>query len=86
MVDSFRNWSEILDYKLQSTEERIKFLRETFAMFGVPERVLSDIEAQLTYIEFKNLGKGYAVEHFTISIDHPRMVKLNGLLTLSKVH
>lgn len=71
IVDSFTKWGEVSMSKVATTEHLIAFLRETFARFGIPLKLISDNEAQFTSDKFERFLAVNGIKHILIAPQHP---------------
>ena len=72
IVDSHTKWPEIFKCKKPTATTTINVLKDLFARFGVPEKIVSDNGTQFTGSDFRNFCKSLTIEHVTTSPYHPR--------------
>ena len=76
IVDAHSKWAEVFPTSSTTSASTIRMLSETFARFGVPDRVVSDNGPQFTSDEFKTFVKINGIMHTTSAPYHP---STNGL-------
>ncbi len=75
-VDAYSKWPEVFLMKSTTVSKTIEHLRQMFAMYGLPEQVVSDNGPQFTSEEFAEFLKQNGVKHITSAPYHP---STNGL-------
>ena len=71
VVDSHSKWMDAIEMNTTTTAKTITELRRLFAMFGVPELLVSDNGPQFTSYEFKQFLEGNGVRHSKSAPYHP---------------
>ena len=77
IADSFMKWSEVFKCKTPMTKTTIKVLQELFAIFGLPETIVSDNGTPFTSREFENFCELLLINHLKLEPYHPTS---NGLV------
>lgn len=71
ILDSHSKWIEVNISKTATTEHSIASLRETFARFGVPKKLVSDNGTQFISENFQYFMKMNGIKHYLIAPQHP---------------
>lgn len=71
VMDSYSKWIEIAKTKTITANFTINKLRELFARFGLPEKIVSDAGTQFTAELFQNFCEDNRIEHIVIAPGHP---------------
>ena len=71
-VDSHSKWLEIEIMPNVTSETTIEKLRDMFARYGLPERLVSDNGPQFTSSEFATFMKRNGIKHILVAPYHPR--------------
>ena len=71
-VDSHSKWLEVEIMPNVTSETTIEKLRDMFARYGLPERLVSDNGPQFTSSEFATFMKRNGIKHILVAPFHPR--------------
>lgn len=71
IIDSFSKWLEVFKSKTITSKYTIDKLRETFARYGLPDKLVSDNGRQFTSDEFATFMKMNHIEHIKSAPGHP---------------
>lgn len=71
LTDSFSKWPEIFEMSRTDSKSLIDKLREIFARFGLPNKIVSDNGPQFTSIEYKNFCSHNGIKMVTSPPFHP---------------
>ncbi|XP_055913225.1 uncharacterized protein K02A2.6-like [Eupeodes corollae] len=71
IIDSFSKWIEVFKTKTITSACTIKFLRETFCRYGLPDIIVSDNGRQFTLNEFAEFIKNNHIKHIFTAPGHP---------------
>ena len=71
-VDSHSKWLEVEIMPNVTSETTIEKLRDMFARYGLPERLVSDNGPQFTSSEFATFMKRNGIKHILVAPYHPR--------------
>ena len=75
-VDAYSKWPEVFVMQSTTVNKTIEILRHVFAMYGLPEQLVSDNGPQFTSEEFAIFMKLNGVKHTRSAPYHP---STNGL-------
>ena len=70
-VESHSKWPEVIEMKSTTATATIKELRRLFAMYGLPEQLVSDNGPQFTSTEFAGFMKANGIKHIRCAPYHP---------------
>ena len=71
VVDSHSKWPEVIEMKSTTATATIKELRRLFAMYGLPEQLVSDNGPQFTSADFAGFMKANGIKHIRCAPYHP---------------
>ena len=71
MMDAHSKWPEIWGMNNTNTTATIEILRQLFAVFGLPEQIVSDNGPQFVSDEFSRFIRNNAIKHFRSAPYHP---------------
>ena len=71
ITDSFTKWVDVYEVPSTATEHVIQKLRQSFAIQGLPDDVVSDNATSFTSGEFKSFAKQEGFRHTTSAPYHP---------------
>ena len=71
MVDAHSKWPEIVEMSSTTTKQTIAVLNKVFAVYGLPEQVVSDNGPQFISDEFQLFMKSNGIKHIRCSPYHP---------------
>ena len=71
IVDSHSKWIEAFTMKNATSSATIRYLRQVFAQFGVPESIVSDNGTQFVTSEFKEFCQMNSIRHIQTAPYHP---------------
>jgi len=71
IVDSHSKWIEVFSMTNATSSATIRYLRQVFAQFGVPESIVSDNGAQFTAADFKDFCRMNSIRHIQTAPYHP---------------
>ena len=70
VIDYFSRYIELAHLSSTTSHSTIAKLKEIFARWGIPDKVMSDNGPQFGSLEFMSFTKAYAFSHITISPHH----------------
>ena len=70
-VDAHSKWPEVFEMSQTTTHKTIALLRHLFALYGVPDQIVSDNGPQFVAEDFAVFMKSNGVKHFRCSPYHP---------------
>ena len=76
IVDAHSKLAEVFPTSSTTSAATIRMLPETFARFGIPDRVVSDNGSQFTSNKFKTFVKIIGIMHTTSAPYHPSTNRL----------
>ena len=71
MVDSHSKWIEVFPMTNATSYATIRYLRQLFAQFGIPETIVSDNGTQFVSAEFKEFCRLNGIRHVQTAPYHP---------------
>jgi len=71
MIDVYTRWPEVIEMKIMNSKSVIEALREIFARFGLPNKVVSDNGPQFRSDEFINFCRNNSIKFVTSPPYHP---------------
>jgi hypothetical protein len=71
IVDSQSKWPEVIPTSGSTSAKTIAILRNIFAMYGLPNQLVSDNATTFTSEEFENFMKINGIKHITSAPYHP---------------
>ena len=71
LVDAHSKWIDAIEMHKTTSSQTIKELKRYFAMFGLPEYLVSDNGPQFVSDEFENFLKTNGIKHLTSAPYHP---------------
>jgi transposase InsO family protein len=71
LIDAYSKWIDAIPMSTTTSSQTIKELRRLFAMFGLPETVVSDNGPQFVSAEFEQFLASNGVKHVTSAPYHP---------------
>lgn len=71
VVDAHSKWIDAIEVNSTTSSQTIKELRRLFAIFGLPETVVSDNGPQLVSTEFESFLRQNGIKHITSAPYHP---------------
>eukprot|EP00117_Sycon_ciliatum_P015218 scpid18577/ scgid6200/ Retrotransposable element Tf2 155 kDa protein type 1 len=71
LVDSYSKYIDVVPMKSATTQGVITMLRSNFAIFGLPEHVVTDNGSQFTSAEFKSFLSSNGIVHTLTAPGHP---------------
>ena len=71
VVDSYSLWIEAFSMKNATSTATIRYLRQLFAQFGIPETIVSDNGTQFVSVEFKEFCRLNGIHHVQTAPYHP---------------
>ena len=63
IIYAHSKWSEVFEMATTSTAKTVAKLRQLFAVYGLPEQVVTNNGPQFTSAEFKSFVKGNSIKH-----------------------
>ncbi|XP_044764458.1 uncharacterized protein K02A2.6-like [Coccinella septempunctata] len=72
VLDAHSKWLEVFESASTSTQMTVKFLRQSFARFGLPETIVSDNASCFTSADFQDFLKNNNISHVTSPPFHPQ--------------
>jgi len=71
LVDAFSKWPQVVTMQSTTVPKTIQALRQIFAMYGLPEHLVSDNGPQFTSEEFAIFLKSHGIRHTKSAPYHP---------------
>lgn len=71
IIDAHSKWLEIFQMQSTTSTATIQCLRDTFARYGLPERIVSDNAPNFVSAEFSHFLKQNGIKHTTSVSYHP---------------
>ena len=71
LIDSHSKWPEIYSVTSTAVSKTIEILRTIFAVYGIPEQVVTDNDSQFTSKEFAKFINGNGIHHICTPPYHP---------------
>ena len=71
VLDAHLKWLEVIPMKSTTTEKTLEVLRNLFAVYGLPEQLVSDNGPQFTSSEFELCMRANGIKHIRTSPYHP---------------
>ena len=71
VVNAHSKWAEVIPVSSTSSSSTIEVLRDLFAIFGIPEQIVSDKGAQFVSEEFQAFVRSNGIRHITSAPYYP---------------
>ena len=71
IIDSHSKWIEVFPMTNATSSSTIRYLRQLFAQFGIPETIVSDNGTQFVSTEFKEFCRLNGIRHIQTAPYHP---------------
>jgi IS30 family transposase len=71
-VDKFTKWIEVRPVAKVTSEEAVKFIRDTKHRFGVPNRIITDLGVAFTGSVFWDFCQDNLIDVYYSSVAHPQ--------------
>ena len=71
IIDTHSKWIEVFSMKNVTSSGTIRYLRQLFTQFGIPETIVSDNSTQFTSTDFKEFCRLNGIQHVQIAPYHP---------------
>ncbi|KAK9728531.1 Integrase zinc binding domain [Popillia japonica] len=72
IIDAFTKFVKLFPCKSTTSQETIKYLRQHFAMYSRPRRIISDRGTCFTSTEFRRFVEEFDIQHVMIATGVPR--------------
>ena len=72
LVDSYSKWPEVVPMQSTTAKRTIEELRQIFARFGLPNKIVSDNGPQFVSEEFREFVDSNGIKHVRVAPYHPK--------------